>query len=417
MKKVFVVIGYNNTRINDVRKIKSKAAELFGASTVLCKTSPDDGDRTAVDYVIDVKLDGDVSDMSAVLNFARNHELEIIGVLPFSDTGIMLGAQLCHELSLPGPDMEKCQGALDKYRFRQLEQNCTNTPHSYRVVNSTVVTTFSAFEEVCKKFEYRCFLKPLREGNSRGCIEITVDSNLQSCWEEVSPYLKGGIVVEALIEGEREFSWDHVAGYNWITEKKTTPNQYRAEYQEIVPARLSADTSAVIAAGGAHIAALTGSNGGACHNEIFLLKDGHSVSGVEPNLRPAGGRIWDLAALAFEQFDPWANWLRWSTGGSLITSHELNFKAYAGIRFIESPYDGTFREPSGYEEGLRRSLDTSVELCELFWTKKQGQSVRQTARDGSDYVGYIIMRCSSYEKLEIALESADRFMAAVLHEA
>lgn len=416
MNKVLMVIGYNNTRINDVRKISKMSGSLYGARTVLCKSSPSDDDRQAVDYVIDVKLDGDVLDITTVLNFTKEHNLQIIGLLPFSDTGVMLGAQLARELNLPGPDPKKCLGALDKHCFRQLENSCNQTPQSYHTVKSIKVNNFTEFEALCRSFHFRCFLKPLKEGNSRGCIAITHDSNLQECWAEVSPYLSGGIVVETLIDGEREYSWDYVAGYKWITEKRTTINQYRAEYQEIVPARLTSETSTAIETGGAHMAFLTGSNGGACHNEIFLLKNGDSVSGVEPNLRPAGGRIWDLAALAFDRFDPWKEWLEWSTGQSGSAPAMLNFSAYAGIRFIESPYDGAFRIPDDYKTGLKK-LDLSVELCEITWTKKQGQPVRHTARDGSDYVGYIIMRSRDYAKLEAALDNADQYITEFLRKA
>ena len=66
-------------------------------------------------------------------------------------------------------------------------------------------------------------------------------------------YREAGILVESLIENAKEFSWDSVAGKQWITEKHTTEGHYRAEYQQVVPARLTPADEILLRSAGEHI--------------------------------------------------------------------------------------------------------------------------------------------------------------------
>lgn len=69
MKNAVLVLGYNNTRINDVRKIQQKANDYLDAKTVLCKKSPTAEDNAAADYVIDVGLDASEINVEKVRNY------------------------------------------------------------------------------------------------------------------------------------------------------------------------------------------------------------------------------------------------------------------------------------------------------------------------------------------------------------
>ena len=67
MKNAILVIGYNNTRINDVKKIREKAKLCLGALTVLCKKDPTEADKIAVDFAIDVGLENKQENVNIVL--------------------------------------------------------------------------------------------------------------------------------------------------------------------------------------------------------------------------------------------------------------------------------------------------------------------------------------------------------------
>jgi hypothetical protein len=240
-------------------------------------------------------------------------------------------------------------------------------------------------------------LKPAAEGNSRGCININQEKNLNNAWAQVSKYLDGGIVAEELIDSECEYSWDHVAGCSWITEKETTKNQYRAEIQQILPAPLNNTVAKRISDAGIFMSELSGSNQGACHNEIFYIAESNSVMAVEPNLRPAGMRIWDLAAIAFENFDPWKEWLLWAANKRDTTQKQLKQNYFVGIRMIQALKSGVLEKISAIDPAELSS--ETVDVVELTWTKKIGDSITPDVKDNSEFIGFIIAKSKDYLQL------------------
>ncbi len=121
MKNAVLVFGYNNTRVNDVKKIRNKAHDYLNAITVLCKKSPTQEDMDAADDVIDVGLEGHFDNVQIVVAKCKAKQLNIIALLPFSDPGTQLGAALAQHLKLKGPNPAKVKAALDKGSFRQQE--------------------------------------------------------------------------------------------------------------------------------------------------------------------------------------------------------------------------------------------------------------------------------------------------------
>lgn len=312
-----------------------------------------------------------------------------------------MGAALAKSFQLNGPNLEKVKSALDKGYFREQEARVKNVPAGYKKIRSKTITSFEQLQKIYDDFGGKVFLKPASEGNSRGCININQEKNLESAWAQVSKYLDGGIVAEELIDTGCEYSWDHVGGYSWITEKKTTQNQYRAEIQQILPAPLNSTVLKVIADAGVFMSELSGSNQSACHNEIFYVEKTNNVISVEPNLRPAGMRIWDLAALAFEDFDPWKEWLLWAAGNVNSAPKKLNRCYYVGIRMIQAAKSGILEKISSVDfTNLSKEF---VEVVELTWTKKIGDLITHDVKDNSEFIGFIIAKSKDYQQLNNAL--------------
>jgi hypothetical protein len=406
-KNAILILGYNNTRINDVRKIREKAMHYLDAVTVLCKKSPTEDDKKAADYVIDVALENTPKNIEVVFNAIKEYSLNVIGLLPFSDPGTQLGAGLSKELNLKGSDENKVVAALDKYIFRQSEENAIDLPQGYRIIHSEQITSLKQLEKLHKVHQGNLFLKPSKEGNSRGCIDLRTQSNINDAWREIEKYVADGVVAEELVINADEYSWDHVNGYSWVTEKKTTMNEYRAEIQQIVPAPLPQEAETMLKNAGQFMGDISGYNGGACHNEIFYLKKSNEVLGVEPNLRPAGMRIWDLASLAFDDFDPWKEWLYWAARRSTVNNdHCLKQNYYAGIRMIQSDRTGALK--SIHLKEARQYSTHEIECIEIVWTKKQGDLISSTIKDNADFIGYVIARAKNYEHLSNFLEQQSR---------
>ena len=403
-KNAILVLGYNNTRVNDVKTIKHEAAKLLNAVTVLCKKDPVAEDFLAADYVINVGLAGTTSDVADVRQELKKQLLNPVALLPFSDQGTQLGASLAKEFGLIGPDVNLIHGALDKYTFRQLENAANNAPIGYKKIKSQMVESLDQLKQIYSKLDGNVFLKPAKEGNSRGCINLKIEKNLEVAWNQVEAYVTSGIVAEELILNGIEYSWDHVAGASWITEKKTTQDEYRAEYQQIVPAPISEIKAQTLTNAGKFMASLVGSNNGACHNEIFIFNDGSGVAGVEPNLRPAGSRVWDLASLAFDNFNSWEEWILWACGKKVYSNTKLKRNFFAGVRFLKSPKNGILNKVSDLPAD-QLALNNNVELIDLVWTKAVGAKVSGTARDNADYIGYIILKSSNYDDLSTSLDA------------
>lgn len=402
MSNVVLVLGYNNTRVNDVRKIRAKSLEHLEARTVLCKKNPIEADYQAADFVINVGLEATEDNCTSVIDFLRENMLQPIALLPFSDPGTQLGAMLGHKFCLRAADPSRVEGGLNKHYFRMLEVAQANMPAKHRRILSWEVHSCDELTSLLSE-SGELFIKPAREGNSRGCKKIDHCSDAAATWAELAPYYDGGIVAEELIPEGDEYSWDHVNGFSWITEKKTWPGEYRSEIQEIVPANLSVEDAEAINQAGQFMADVVGNSDGACHNELFLLRNGETAA-VEPNLRPAGGRIWDLAALAFEDFDPWREWIMWAAGKDSCRTKILKQKCYAGIRFIASPRSGELMSFDTLPSDIVGDFN-DYKIVELNWTKKTGDEVSAVVRDGSEFVGYVIMTSDRWETLSQAMES------------
>lgn len=409
MRDAILVLGYNNTRINDVRKIREKAKQCIGAITVLCKKDPNEVDKSAVDFAIDVGLEQSDENLEIVVRSCEEHNVRIVGILPFSDQGTQLGAKLAKHLNLPGANPEYITAALNKHDFREKEK-IAQKPEGYVAVNARKVTSLAELQSTFKEFNAPLFLKPMAEGNSRGCIAIKQYEDCEAAWNEVKKYLAGGITAEKLVENAQEYSWDHIAGYSWITEKMTTQTKYRAEPQHIIPAPILQDEENLLRNGAHFMGELCGYNGVACHNEIFLLNTKTEVMAVEPNLRPAGAKIWDVSTHAFENFDPWALWVKWAAGRMDSTPKQLKQKCFAGIRFISARKNGKIKDIS-IDTLEKLTAPIAGEFIELAWTKKSGDPVTSSPQDNADFLGYIIAKAADYKTLASLLLHTEEILA------
>jgi predicted RNA-binding protein YlxR (DUF448 family) len=405
MKNVFLILGYNNTRINDVKDLREKANHFFSASLILCKPNPNLKDYEAADDVIDVGLASTSENIGKVIQKISQKEMKIIGILPFSDQGTQLGASLAKELNLPGGNPDLIAAALNKYEFRQNERKNKLLPEFYHSIKSEKISSINELSNFFEKNNSNVFVKPMQEGNSRGCTIVKDKNDIPRAWQQVLIYASGGIIAEENITNASEYSFDHIAGYSWITEKETTQNEYRSEIQQIVPYSES-DNLEKFKKAGEIAAQLSGSNNGACHNEFFWMKDENKVAIVEPNLRPAGMKIWNLASLAFENFDPWINWLSWSSGKENSKPKQLQRKFFAGIRMIEFPKDGKITKLPNSRLLLKSLQNIYPEVVDIKWDKNEGDLGRKVPVDNSDFVGHIIAKSIDVKNLKAVLKNA-----------
>lgn len=389
MEKVIAVFGYNNTRLYDVKKLKLMLSSQ-GIGIMLCKEGITTEDKSVSEYCFDTKLHGSHQEIcQSYLNFKQWLELQdvdLIGVLPFSDKGILLASYVAEKMDLISDDYKTAITGLDKLEFRKIESN-TETPSWYKKPKFQKVENVSDIVQFYNKIKSPVFIKPTCEGNSRGCFLVDSMEGIQNAFQTIKPYLSEGAIVEEYIASASEFSFDTVAGKCWITEKETTTGHHRAEIQQIVPAPLKQVEYDRLIEAGKLVANFSGSKNGAAHNEFFLFSD-HKTMTVEPNRRPAGMHIWDLASYAFTDFDPFQTWVNWSIGKQAIVTEVLQAAHYVGLRMIQAHADGTIIEID--KSAIDRISANFDGIIEISLSKNLNDLVWQNPKDNAGFLGYII---------------------------
>ncbi|SEC77308.1 hypothetical protein SAMN04490185_2064 [Pseudomonas frederiksbergensis] len=391
-----VVVGYNGNRVHDIQKLRELCKTLYNARLILVVDQIQPADEQVADHVCSTSLAPEevAASLELVVGCLNADRWKLIGVLPFSDRGVLLGAALATHFGLPGITPDEARAGLDKQIFRKLEAAASTSPEHYRPVFSARIASLAELRQRVIELGGKAFIKPACEGASRGCRVIHHPSECDEAWHALKPYREGGIVLEELIQNAREYSWDYVAGSTWVTEKTTTEGAYRAEIQQVVPAPLTADVQARLSAAGRHMSALVSVDNGAYHNEVFL-RSGGLTSAVETNMRPGGMHIWDLARLAFVDFDPWEKWVRWAVEGK-ADHRDPVARGYCGIRLFRAPADGILRATPDIES-LARKLN--IELVEAVYAKRVGDSVMALVKDNTSFIGHIVLFSKDYGQL------------------
>ncbi|VVM59098.1 hypothetical protein PS662_01215 [Pseudomonas fluorescens] len=391
-----VVVGYNGNRVNDIQKLRDLCKTLYNARLILVVERIQADDDQVADHVCSASLAPEdvASSLELVAGCLSADCWKLIGVLPFSDRGVLLGAALALHFGLPGITPDEARAGLDKQIFRTLEAASSTSPENYRPVFSTRIESLAELRQRVVELGGKAFIKPACEGASRGCRVIQHPCECDEAWQALKPYREGGIVLEELIQNAREYSWDYVAGSTWVTEKTTTEGAYRAEIQQVVPAPLSVDVQARLAAAGRHMSGLVSLDNGAYHNEVFLRSDG-LTSAVETNMRPGGMHIWDLARLAFVDFNPWERWVRWAVEGT-TSHHDPVARGYCGIRLLRAPAGGLLRSLPDIES-LARELN--IALVEAVYAKRLSDSVTALVQDNTSFIGHIVLFDEDYQQL------------------
>jgi hypothetical protein len=382
--------------VHDIQKLRDLCKSLYNARLILLVEKIQPFDDQVADHVCSTSLaEKDVvASLELVVGCLSADRWKLIGVLPFSDRGVLLGAALASHFGLPGITPAEARAGLDKQIFRKLEATAATSPADYRPVFSARVESLPELRQRVVELGGKAFIKPACEGASRGCRVIHHPSECDEAWLALKAYREGGIVLEELIQDAREYSWDCVSGSTWVTEKTTTEGAYRAEIQQVVPAPLAEDAQARLMAAGRHMADLVSVDNGAWHNEVFLRAD-QLTSAVETNMRPGGMHIWDLARRAFVDFNPWERWVRWAVEGQ-VESHQPVRRGYCGIRLLRAPAGGILRFTPDIQ-ALAREL--GIEVVEGVFAKRIGDSVSALVKDNFSFIGHIVLFNEHYGQL------------------
>jgi hypothetical protein len=408
MKKIVIIFGYNNTRIYDIKRLKTLCKNKFDADILLCKESIGMQDKEITPYVLQIDLE--IKDdriiqhqINEVDHYLQQHNLEPIACLPFSDRGIPLGTHFAKHRNLAHDDCERSYACIDKYTFRCLEAN-EPAPEWYKKPFFTRIFSYEEAEAIVRSKNRALFFKPTAEGNSRGCIEINSLDDLLHHKDNLAPYYQQGIIIEECIKDCDEYSFDGVNGNYVITEKKTSDGYYRVETQHLLPAPLPRDYYERLIEAGKIVARISGSDMGAVHNELFLNKTTGEVFCVEPNRRPAGLKLWDWIKVAYPETDNWDSWTSWAASIP-YNNHNTDIPDfYVGCRMLQASACGTLI----VDENSIASLKRREEIVDIVISKPNRSLVTSTLKDNSDFMGYIVCKSKSVIGLRNLLDTISK---------
>lgn len=403
-KNKLLIIDYNLTRYDDAKAMIQYAKEKYDLETILIRGNPTDVDYALTPHVINL-FPRDNNFVLDAIEQLQPFMHELRAGLVFSDDAIYSGSQLLNALGLEVDSAELAESAFSKRIYRENEQQIKKylAEQAIFVPDFNIIHTLEEVREFSEKHPNGFVLKPSCEGNNRGVLKLNAESNLEEAMNEVASYIHEGVICEELIDYAHEYSYDGLGYLEFITEKLSLNTRYPVEFGQIVPARLNINAENLIKQTGRAANLLVGQKRGPFHNEIKLNSEQNKTAVIEPNRRPAGMKIWDLAGKVFG-LNFYHLWIDQVMGNDLpITLPEP--KGYAAIRLLGSPKDGILQLPELFrsnpllllEKLKKRLMEFDSELADnLNWfdfklTKKNNDRVFKIPRDNSYFLAQIFL--------------------------
>lgn len=392
-----LIIDYNLSRMADVARMVAHARERHGVRTLLVRSNPGARDFAICDEVIDLDpVRADFVDLALAQLAPRRDTLR--GGVVFSDNAVHSGALLLDRLGLRVDCATLALGAFSKYAYRLAETHHRELLNAQRVLvpDCVSIASLAELQAFAEAHPDGFVLKPSCEGNNRGVIVVRAGDDLQAAFDEVAPYLAGGIICEQLIPYRREYSYDGIGALSFITEKVGATGRYPVEVAQVLPARLTAVEQHTLQRAGQLCNMLVGQRDGPFHNEIKLSDDGAQAAVVEPNRRPGGMKIWSLAGAVYG-VDLYALWVDSVLGASPVPALLAPLRQAATV-MLGVPCDGVF-SPASLGDGtllFEQALAATVaqhglrpgqlRTGEFGWLSPDERLIHAVPRDNADFV-------------------------------
>ena len=400
-KKYLLIVDYNLVRFDDVKVMSEYVKSVYGLRVILIRP-----DATRIDnQIADVVLDLDPRSKN-FLDFAYQqlypYRLQIKAGIVFSDNAVFYGAQLLKRLGLLIDSPKLSNGAYSKIIYRQREQEYKVIAEEQNVFipDFKIIHTPQDLKNFVMRNPEGVVLKPSCEGNNRGVMILHKGENWEQALESLYIYLNDGIIAESLISFEEEFSFDGLAHLNFITEKMTAHGKYPVEHGQIVRVHSDMWLNTLVTQAGKFANFIVGQHSGPFHNEIKLSLSKKMAAVIEPNRRPAGMKIWNLAEKVYG-INFYQLWIDSVVVGTLPATLPLP-RGVAAIRMLGSPADGVLSLPESISENpkvffgkILRSLEkcnsfsSSLEWFDFQFNKKNGDALLKIPKNNADFVAQV----------------------------
>ncbi|AOZ51550.1 ATP-grasp domain-containing protein [Chromobacterium vaccinii] len=391
-KRWLLLVDYNLSRVGDVACMFDYARTRYQLSTILIRHHPSQQDHQLADAVIDLNpLDGGFVDQA--LQALQPWLGQLAGGLVFSDNAVASGASLLRALGLPVDDADLAQAAFSKSVYRQREQKHAELfgAQSLYCPPFQIIRTQAELAAFAERNPEGFVLKPSCEGNNRGVLLLKQGDDLAAAWQEVLPYLDGGLIAEGYIPFHREYSFDGIGNLHFITEKISASGRYPVETGQLLPARLQPAERHRLIRAGQSANLLVGQFAGPFHNEVKLDDAGARTAVIEPNRRPAGMKIWHLAERVYRQsfYQLWVD----SVLAQALPQQLPAARGQAATMMLGMPRDGELDIAAlpAPEQLLQQALQRlgeqpdELEFFEFAWLAPARRAYPLQARDNGDF--------------------------------
>jgi hypothetical protein len=394
-----LVVDYNLTRVDDVARIATYVRQRHSGKVALVRANPTPRDFEVADYVVDLdpRKEGFVESAREQLEPLRG---ELRGGVVLSDNAVQSGAALLEALDLAVDSATLAHGAFSKHLYRQSELRHSELFHAQRVMvpESVEVHSLADIHAFAVKHRKGFVVKPSCEGNNRGVVMVREGDDLKAAFNEVAAYLEDGVICEQAIPYRREYSYDGLGSFAFITEKVSAEGRYPVEIAQIQPAELTEEERATLIRAGRLANLLVGQCDGPFHNEIKLSDDGRHAAVVEPNRRPGGMRIWSLAKWVYgiDLYERWVDTVLGLQQTPLAASPTRSAATVMlGVLHDQTFYpqdihpDNTLLADALAATASTHGLSTEdLRVQEFGWTSQRSRFVPKVPRDNADFVAY-----------------------------
>jgi S-sulfo-L-cysteine synthase (3-phospho-L-serine-dependent) len=271
------------------------------------------------------------------------------GVVTLAEFCTLTAARAAQDAGLPGPGVAAASVARDKLSIRRALAAAGLPGPRFAEVRDE--RDLAAFYDAPTAGD--AVLKPADSAGSTAVFRVSSAAQATAALPEVLKWsFSGTAILEELIPG-REFSVEGIvqAGETTvaaIVEKSTTAEGF-VEFRHVLPARLSPEQSAALTQATADVVRAIGVQTSVVHAEFRLGPAGFVL--IEIGVRPAGGLIPDLVALA-TGFDIYAVQAAIALGAQPPPLCRHRRVRYAGVQFATAT--GVVSRDVDVEPFLRR---------------------------------------------------------------
>lgn len=402
---------YLNTRSLPLeRDAQIKAVAPLGLPLVVAAPDRAVLEKYHLRHIIEVPVGNYDVAQRVILQYLRDHALQIQGVVCWSDKEVELVARLGEALGLPSTTTKAAQNVRNKIAFRQMLRHMPGLNPRY--------STFSDEDSFISALEHigvPALLKPAGASGGRGIWRIHSLAEAREQYrrfrvstsparDEVFTYFAGEYLLEEELQGSEHSIAGMVADGEVhtfaITEKKIDPCTH-IQYQNIVPARLPVETVEAIISTTRAVIKATEMNWCGFHMDFMLTAEGIKV--LEAGGRYGGECITShLIPLSIEGLNPYQELLKTVQGqpSTLLKDYASRSSHRAAMRTIFPRQFGRITAVRGLDR-----LKTHPHTKAFLQLRGQGDRTYHPAeRYNSFAVAHVIVQTELDEDIDAIIE-------------